>query len=167
MAEHPDDLARAGPLGRCAQLAKRAYYYNAGKLKEAEAPLNAAADIWQRLAQKYPNVPQHDRELARLRQNQGNVFLDTKQYDKAEAAYLASFEIRKRLIAQETTRVEYRVELAGLYKSVGTLYTGMKRPDNAKRAFQHAADIYAKLAEEHPDIPVFKARAEEIERLIK
>ncbi|HVJ81895.1 MAG TPA: tetratricopeptide repeat protein, partial [Planctomycetia bacterium] len=91
----------------------------AGRNAEAEASFKSALDVKEKLADAFPSMPQHRRELANAVNSLGVLQGDVGRGRDAEASFERAVRIYERLAAEFPAQASHLVDMAGSCKNLG------------------------------------------------
>jgi tetratricopeptide (TPR) repeat protein len=87
----------------------------------AEAPYDAAREIWERLAAANPREPEYQTALAKCWNNLGVLYRRSDRPENAETAYQRAVALRERMTREHPDVPDYQNELAASYSNLGGL----------------------------------------------
>jgi serine/threonine-protein kinase len=125
-------------------------YQTMGMLSQAEEAYRQAIPILQRLADEFPDAPEHRRELAVSYSSLGWLLYGTSRNPEAEAAIRRAIALQEPLVAGSQRAPAYRRELATSFSRLGLLLTP-RAPAEAANAFHRSLELRRQLAAEYPD----------------
>ena len=126
------------------------------RLADAETHLRRELPLVERLAQDFPDQPEHRRELARTLTNLGTVLLDQYRTDDAGPILHRAIEVNAAITAKNPDDVQVRLDLAKCHNNLGEF---LRRNGDAVRAidsFRQARAMLDALAKAFPDKPRYR-----------
>jgi serine/threonine protein kinase len=151
--ENPNDNQRQPELASSHAYLGR-LYCNRGweKPAEAEAALDKAFAIWQRLASENSANADYQHALAVSYHDLGDLYGITDRPDQAISALKKATDLEDGLVHAHPFVTKYQSALAGHYISLGNI----SRPEQKEGAYRQALDITEKLAGKHPFVPKYQ-----------
>jgi serine/threonine protein kinase/tetratricopeptide (TPR) repeat protein len=122
----------------------------AGRFVEAEKAYREALTLKEKLADRFPSVPQFRLELARSFNNQGALLAAMKRPKDAQSAYEKAVGIYERLIADSRGGSLYSVGLAGTYTNLGKLMSDNGQLEQSLPILAKGVDILEAALREDP-----------------
>ncbi len=123
-----------------------------GSTVEAEQAYLQAIERWQKLADDFPEAPEHRQNLASALHKLGILLGDTGRYAEEEQLHRRALLLQERLAA-DSADVEYQRDLArGLFYQ-GQALTWLRRSREAEESYRRAIDLQEKLAADFPAVP--------------
>ena len=119
----------------------------------AEVAANAALEIAEKLAKKYPDDPQMQRNLSVSYSRLGDVAEALNDYKAAEGYYAKALEIFEKLAEKYPDDPQMQRDLCGSYNNLGGIAKAMNDYTAAEVAANAALKIAEKLAEKFPEDP--------------
>jgi serine/threonine protein kinase/tetratricopeptide (TPR) repeat protein len=126
--------------------------YRLGQLREADAALRKAEELFAGLAAEFPERSDYRLELASNHNNRGNVLADLGDTGGAETAYRAALRVKQQLLAERPDDPESRSGLAAAYRSLGVVLRQQGRRGDAASAFRSAMDLQERLVAQLPSV---------------
>jgi serine/threonine-protein kinase len=130
-----------------------------GQQAEAEAAYRRAQELYVRLANDVPAVPEYRRALASSHNNLGLLLVETGHLKEAEAAYRDALALYQPLAADFPAVPHYRQELGKAHNNLGILLSDTGRAAEAEAAYRDALALYQPLAAEFPAVPQYRQEA--------
>jgi serine/threonine protein kinase/tetratricopeptide (TPR) repeat protein len=127
-----------------------------GRREEARRELEAAHDLRKKLAAQYPDVPEHQLELANCDGNLGMLLLEHGDRKAGQQAFEAARDLLKKLVAQYPDAPKYQQPLAKTHHSLGNLRSDLGEHNAARQEFEAARDLQMKLVARHPSFPTYQ-----------
>jgi serine/threonine protein kinase/WD40 repeat protein/tetratricopeptide (TPR) repeat protein len=119
----------------------------------SRAEYEAAIEIRQRLVDRFPEIPEHQKHLADSHIALGRLLRDLKDRESARAEYQAAIDIRQRLVEQFPESAQRRHALACSHEDFGTLLKELEEQELARAEYQAAIEIRQNLVERFPHVP--------------
>src|SRR5205823_6697122 len=94
---------------------------DSGKIAEAEEAYKAALLIWEKLARAYPDVVNHQKNLAARYTNLGYLYKEGGRPAEAAPAFRAAAEVSARLSRQHPDVADYQDDLAWRHHDLGRI----------------------------------------------
>ena len=127
-----------------------------GESTAARASYEQARDIWQKLVDQFPTVPDYQIDLASSHSNLGVLLKDLGETSAARSAYEQARDIRQKLVTQFPAVPEYQNHLAKSHGNLGLLQNALGDFAAARTACEQARDIQQKLVEQFPAVPEYQ-----------
>ena len=127
--------------------------YRLGRTAESVAAYRLALDGYAALAAEFPAVPLYQQELARSRNNLGNLLHILGKDSEAEEQYRKALTIKERLVAEFPAVPEHRGLLARSHDNLASLLANLGKRREAEEQHRKALAIQEKLAAEFPAVP--------------
>ena len=131
------------------------FHAERGRANQAEAYLQKALAVCEKLCREQPDVPEYEKELAESHTNLGNLYLSTSRAAEAEAAYRKGLAPLEHLAHTHPTVPNYQNMLAAAHNNLGLLLAATQHPVEAKAAFQKAIDLREALIRDYPHVSDF------------
>ena len=119
----------------------------------AEVAANAALEIAEKLAKKYPDDPQMQRDLCGSYNNLGGIAKAMNDYTAAEVAANAALKIAEKLAEKFPEDPQMQRDLSVSYGTLGGIAKARNDYNAAEVYYSKALAISEKLAEKYPDDP--------------
>ena len=110
----------------------------------------------ERLAQDFPDRPEHRRQLARTLMNLGIVLSDQSARQESEPFLRRAIEVSSAIAAKYPEDVQIRFDLAKTHNNMGDLFAIRGDAKQAADSFQKARSINEALAKAFPDKPRYR-----------
>ena len=130
--------------------------YRLGRKPEAVAALQMSHDLWERLANSHPDVPDHRRETGGCRNSLALAQAALGLLTEAENGHRQAVTIRARLAAEYPSRPEFRDDLATSMTNLGNVLLGQGKMAEAERQYLAGLSVREKLATDHPSVPSYQ-----------
>jgi len=112
------------------------------RTKQSEKHYNGALNIYEKLHRENPKA--HEREIAIIRNNLGNVYSQLRMYNRAEIEFSKSLEIR------EALGKKHLAELAMTQINLGNLFRITKQYLKSESILKSGLKIYSELERQNP-----------------
>ena len=119
----------------------------------AEVAANAALEIAEEFAEKYPEDPNLQCDLCGSYNNLGDIAKAMNDYTAAEGYYAKALEIDERLAEKYPDDPEMQRDLSVSYSRLGDVAKAMNDYNAAEGYYAKALEIGERLAEKYPDDP--------------
>ena len=119
----------------------------------AEVAANAALEIAEKFAKKYPDDPQMQRDLSVSYNNLGDIAKARNDYKAAEGYYSKTLEISERLAEKYPEDPQMQRDLCVQYGNLGDIAKARNDYNAAEGYYAKALEISERLAEKYPDDP--------------
>ena len=119
----------------------------------AEVAANAALEIAEKFAKKYPDNAQMQRDLSVSYEKLGNIAKARYDYRAAEGYYAKALEISEKLAEKYPEDLDFQRDLSVSYERLGYIAKALKDYNAAEGYYAKALEIGEKLAEKYPDDP--------------
>ena len=119
----------------------------------AEVAANAALEIAEKFAEKYPEDPNLQCDLCGSYNNLGDIAKAMNDYRAAEGYYAKALEISERLAEKYPDDPELQRDLSVSYSRLGDVAEAMNDYKAAERYYAKTLEISEKLAKKYPDDP--------------
>ena len=119
----------------------------------AEVAANAALEIAEKFAKKYPENPQMQRDLSVSYGNLGDIAKARNDYKAAEGDYAKALEIREKLAEKYPDDPQMQRGRSISYINLGDIAKALNDYKAAEGYYSKALEIREKLAEKYPDDP--------------
>ena len=96
------------------------------------------------------NPQAYEPDLARTRNNLGNLYRDTQRYGESEEMYLSAVEIYQRLSVANPQ--VYEPDLARTRNNLGCLYDNTQRYKESEEMYLSALEVYQRLTAVNPQV---------------
>jgi serine/threonine-protein kinase len=116
---------------------------------EAEAALQAAIGVREKLVAEFPAVVEYRQELADSSASLGDCLAGRGKRAEAEAAYRRTLELREKLAAESPAVPGYRVDVCRSCTSFGNLFADHGDPAAGLPWFDRAVDGLSKVLKQH------------------
>jgi len=127
-----------------------------GELKDAEAALTAAEELWKRLVAQSPGQLKFQRELAHSQNNLGTLFRALGQWAKAEASFANALANYTQLASDHPELPEFRQYLGQCFNNQGNLFSTLGRVEESETAYSNAVSNTKQLVADFPDRPNYR-----------
>jgi serine/threonine protein kinase len=125
-----------------------------GRPQEALAEYEKAEEVMTKLADRFPDSVDYQRNLAATLVDFANELTGFGGLESAAAKYRAARDIHEALAGRYPAVTRYQQELAGTYDNLGSLYTRWHNYREARTAYEHALTVRTSLADRFPADPV-------------
>jgi serine/threonine protein kinase/tetratricopeptide (TPR) repeat protein len=159
----PGDAEREAAMGLA--------YFRLASLRVDMGQRTAAAqdyarvrDIFARLADEHPDVPDYRSHLAESHTRLGEMcFPDRETEAVAEFRTAIKFhrtaiKLQQRLADERPDIPDYRQRLAGSHQGLGEVLQSQSKRVEAEAHYRLAIEGFRRLADEHPDVPMYRSR---------
>ena len=119
----------------------------------AEVAANAALEIAEKFAKKYPENPQMQRDRSASYNKLGDIAEARNDYKAAEGYYSKALEISEKLAEKYPDDPEMQRDLSVSYSRLGDVAKAMNDYKAAEGYYAKALEIFEKLAEKYPEAP--------------
>ena len=119
----------------------------------AEVAANAALEIAEKFAKKYPENPQMQRDRSASYNKLGDIAEARNDYKAAEGYYAKALEIFEKLAEKYPEAPNLQRDLSVSYNKLGVIAEAMNDYKAAEGYYLKALEIREKLAEKYPDDP--------------
>ena len=119
----------------------------------AEVAANAALEIAEKLAEKFPGDQQMQRDLSVSYNNLGGIAKARNDYKAAEGYYAKALEIGERLAEKYPDDPKMQRDLSVSYENLGGIAKARNDYKAAEGYYAKALEIGERLAEKYPDDP--------------
>jgi serine/threonine-protein kinase len=119
----------------------------------------AAIDAAKKLAQLQPEVPSFRANLAMMKTNLGQAYLEQYEMKKAKATLVEAVEILTGLVAQSPAVPNYRESLATTLANLAQIEQTIGEFDTATRLVNRAENEIEDLINAFPDVEAYQERA--------
>ena len=119
----------------------------------AEVAANAALEIAEKFAKKYPENPQMQRDRSASYNKLGDIAEARNDYKAAEGYYSKALEISEKLAEKYPDDPEMQRDLSVSYSRLGDVAKAMNDYKAAEGYYAKALEISKRLAEKYPDDP--------------
>ena len=119
----------------------------------AETAANAALEIAEKFAKKYPDNPQMQRDLGVSYNKLGDIAIALNDYTAAERYYAKALEIGERLVEKYPEDPNLQRDLSVSYNNLGGIAEARNDYKAAEGYYAKALEIGEGLAENYPDDP--------------
>ena len=119
----------------------------------AEVAANAALEIAEKFAEKYPDNAQMQRDLSVLYERLGDIAKARNDYRAAEGYCAKALEISERLAENYPDDPKMQRDLSVSYERLGGIAEARKNYNAAEGYYAKALEIGERLAEKYPDDP--------------
>jgi tetratricopeptide (TPR) repeat protein len=130
---------------------------NLGDVREAETYYRKAIATLQKLAARFPAVPEHRRRLATARQNLGNLLQQTGRTAEAVAAHRGAVATYEKLAGEFPGVPAYQSDLADALYGLGNTLVAAGQVGEADAAYTRAVGLQEKLLAGEPGNPAYRA----------
>jgi tetratricopeptide (TPR) repeat protein len=120
-------------------------------LRKAEEASSDSLAIQQRLAYRFPQVAEYQRDLALALNNLGALESHNDRLDRAEASYRKAIGIQEQLARKSPSVGQFRGDLAISYNNLGRALSQSERLADAQAAFESAETTLKQLLDDYPD----------------
>jgi serine/threonine protein kinase len=127
-----------------------------GRLTEAEADYRCARALFARLAEDFPDLPEHWDGLAGSGGNLGTVLHRLDRLDEAERAYRQALAVQERLAQAHAEVPAYTHDRAGLLSNLANLLRDSGKGGEAEELYRQALALQAPLVVRYPADPVYR-----------
>jgi serine/threonine protein kinase/tetratricopeptide (TPR) repeat protein len=114
------------------------------QLQDADKAYDHALRLWQHLARKHAEAPDHSVSLGHFLWSRAAWFTATKRLPEAEEAWRSAADVFGALAGKYPKEAFYQREQAWSYRSHGLLLTASDRPQ-AEKSLRQALDVHKKL----------------------
>jgi tetratricopeptide (TPR) repeat protein len=121
-----------------------------GQGAEARAGYREALDLYEKLVEEFPTVPDYREGLARTCNGLGLLLKNRNDKDKATHYYHRALALRQKLADELPALPEYRKDLAETHSNLGTLLQTQNRWTEAAGHYRQALVLQQRLAGEVP-----------------
>ena len=119
----------------------------------AEVAANAALRIAEKLAEKYPEDPNLQRDLSVSYERLGDIAKARNDYSAAEGYYAKALEIREKLVKKYPDDPNLQRDLSASYQRLGDIAKARNDYNAAEVYYSKALEIGERLAEKYPEDP--------------
>jgi hypothetical protein len=124
---------------------------------EAEAAYKKALELFQDLANEFPEVPEYRHRLAISHDYFGELLrMNTGRVQEAETAYRSARKLQSDLTTQFPNEPSYRQEFARTQNNFGILLQDTNRLEEANAGYDSAIRLLQNLVDEFPAVPVYQ-----------
>jgi tetratricopeptide (TPR) repeat protein len=154
--EHPEVADYRARLGRD-KSALGLLCRDWGRADEADKLINEAAELCRGLIDKYPNVPEYQRDLATACENMATIYADKAGVAAdVEKPYKLALSFRENQVRWHPEVTEYQSDAARSHFRLACYYWKVGRWKDAVASFSAARKYYERLKDEHGEVPDYR-----------
>ncbi len=131
-------------------------WWHLGETTAARTSYEQARDIWQKLVEQFPSVPEYQNSLSTCHSNLGFLLTNLGETAAARTALEQGRDTAKKLVEEFPAVPDYQKVLATTYLNLGRVELDLGETSTARIASERACDILNKLAEQFPTVPEYK-----------
>jgi serine/threonine protein kinase/tetratricopeptide (TPR) repeat protein len=133
-----------------------------GDKEGALADYRRMETIFARLAESYPQDPNHRRWLVETHNNIGNMLQELDKPDEAEKAYRKALAIGQRQAEDFPSSPELREAVGRTCQNLAILLKHLSRLDEAEAVCRQGVTLEEQLEKEFPAVPLYRVRLAEM-----
>ena len=127
-----------------------------GKRPDAEQWYRQTLELLEKLAARFPTVPEYRHDLALSHNSLGDLLYDLGKQAEAEKQYRHAVDSLEKLAVGFPTDPAYRHDLADSHYKLGLVLAEMGKRPGAEQQYRHALGIRQKLAADFPTVPKYR-----------
>jgi serine/threonine protein kinase/tetratricopeptide (TPR) repeat protein len=128
-----------------------------GRPPDARVEYEAARELWKKLVELYPAVPQYQTDLGKTLTNLGKLLRNLGQHERARDELEKACDLHKKLTERYPAVPEYQHDLALPHINLGFLLCdNLGEREVARREFEVARDLLKPLADKNHAVPAYR-----------